>query len=73
MSEIRLRSVFVPSFQFLVYPNWISAKIQNCKNLCFPGCFAVVDSKGESFRKNAMQSKMLGMDAMKKAQTFDVR
>ena len=72
MSEFVSRSHFIPSFQFLVYPNRISAKIQNCKNFGSSGRFAVVDSEWKSFREQAMESKMFGMDSMEKAQAFDV-
>jgi len=55
-----------------VNPNRIFAKIQNRKNLGGSGRFAVVDSERKSFREQAMESKMFGMDSVEKAQAFDV-
>ncbi|MFM8765686.1 MAG: hypothetical protein ACKOEZ_12745, partial [Spartobacteria bacterium] len=72
MSDFLSRSPVIPSFQFLVYPSWISAKIQNCKNLGGSGRFAVVYSEWKSFREQAMESKMFGMDSVEKAQAFNV-
>lgn len=48
MSEFLSRSPFIPSFQFLVYPNRVFAKIQNRKNLGGSGRLAVVDSERKS-------------------------
>jgi hypothetical protein len=55
-----------------VNPNRIFAKIQNRKNLGGIGRFAVVDSERKSFRKQAMESKMFGMDSVEKSQALDV-
>jgi hypothetical protein len=72
LSEFLSRNSFIPPFQFLVYPNRISAKIQNCKNLGGSGRFAVVDSEWKSFREQAMESKIFGMDSVEKSQALDV-
>lgn len=72
MSEFLTRRPFIPSFQFLVYPKRMPAKIQNCKNLCEHRRFAVVDSERKSLGQQAMESKMYGVNSMKKSQTFDV-
>lgn len=48
------------------------AKIQNCKNLCVHRRVAVVDSERKSLGQHAMESKMYGMDTMKKHQTLDI-
>ena len=53
-------------------PNRIFAKIQNRKNLGGSGRFAVVDSERKSFREQAMESKMFGMDSVEKSQALDV-
>ena len=70
--RISITEPFFPSFQFLVYPSRISAKIQNCKNLGGSGRFAVVDSEWKSFREQAMEPKMFGMDSVEQAQAFYV-
>jgi len=72
MSEFLIWRPFIPSFQFLVYPKRMPAKIQNCKNLCVHRRFAVVDSERKSLGQHAMESKMHGVNSMKKAQTFDI-
>jgi hypothetical protein len=72
MSEFLSRSPFIPSFQFLVYPNRIFAKIQNCKNLGGSGRFAVIDSEWKSFREQAMETTIFGMDSVEKSQAFYV-
>jgi len=72
MSEFLIWRPFIPSFQFLVYPKRMPAKIQNCKNLSVHRRFAIVDSKRKPLREQAMKSKMFGMDAMKKHQTLDI-
>ena len=72
MSEFLIWRPFIPSFQFLVYPKRMPAKIQNFKNLCVHRRFAVVDSERKSLGQHAMKSKMYGVNSMKKSQTFDV-
>jgi hypothetical protein len=40
--------------------------------LCLRGRFAVVDSERKSLGQHTMESKMYGVNPMKKAQTFDI-